>query len=46
MITRTNTKQFETQINNIINYSFGFLDGVQKGKTLFLSGACIIYFFN
>ena len=36
MITRTNTKQFETQINNIINYSFGFLDGVQKGKTLFL----------
>jgi len=36
MITRTNTKQFETQISNIINYSFGFLDGVQKGKTLFL----------
>ena len=36
MITRTNTKQFEKQINNIVNYSFGFLDGVQKGKTLFL----------
>jgi hypothetical protein len=36
MRIRTNTKQFEKKINNIINYSFGFLEGVQKGKTLFL----------
>jgi hypothetical protein len=32
----TNTKSFEKQMNNIVNYSFGFLDGVQKGKTLLL----------
>jgi hypothetical protein len=32
----TNSKQFESQLNNIINYSMGFLDGVQKGKSAFL----------
>jgi len=32
----TNSKQFESQLNNIINYSIGFLDGVQKGKSVFL----------
>ena len=32
----TNSKQFESQLNNIINYSMGFLDGVQKGKSVFL----------
>jgi hypothetical protein len=32
----TNSKQFESQINNIIQYSMGFLDGVQNGKSVFL----------
>lgn len=32
----TNSKQFELQMNNIVKYSMGFLDGVQKGKTVFL----------
>lgn len=32
-----NTKKFEKRMNNIIDYSIGFLDGVQKGKKLFLS---------
>jgi len=31
-----NSKKFKKEMNNIINYSFGFLDGVQKGKTPFL----------
>jgi hypothetical protein len=31
-----NTKKFKKEMNNIVNYSFGFLDGVQKGKTSFL----------
>lgn len=32
----TNSKQFELQMNNIVKYSMGFLDGVQRGKTVFL----------
>jgi hypothetical protein len=32
----TNSKQFESQINNIIQYSTGFLDGVENGKRVFL----------
>lgn len=36
MIIKTNTLNFEKQINNIIQYSVGFLDGAQKGKTIFL----------
>ena len=36
MIARTNTKQFEKQMTNIVDYAVGFLDGVQRGKTLFL----------
>jgi len=32
----TNSKQFESQINNIIQYSMGFLDGVENGKRVFL----------
>jgi hypothetical protein len=32
----TTTKSFEKQMSNIINYSMGFIDGVQKGKTEFL----------
>jgi hypothetical protein len=37
MIARTNTKQFEKQMTNIVDYAVGFLDGVQKGKTKFLN---------
>jgi hypothetical protein len=33
----TNTKSFTKQMNNIVNYSFGFLDGVEKGKSVFLN---------
>lgn len=29
-------RKFKKEMNNIMNYSFGFLDGVQKGKTPFL----------
>ena len=31
-----NNRKFKKEMNNIMNYSFGFLDGVQKGKTPFL----------
>ena len=31
----TNSKQFELQMNNIVKYSMGFLDGVERGKTVF-----------
>jgi hypothetical protein len=31
-----NSKKFKKEMNNIMRYSFGFLDGVQKGKTPFL----------
>lgn len=31
-----NTKSFEKQMNNIVKYSSGFLEGAQKGKTIFL----------
>lgn len=36
MITTFNSKQFKKDMNNIVNYSIGFLDGIQKGKTIFL----------
>jgi hypothetical protein len=36
MRTVYNAKKFKKEMNNIMNYSFGFLDGVQKGKTPFL----------
>jgi hypothetical protein len=36
MITTFNSRQFKKDMNNIVNYSIGFLEGVQKGKTLFL----------
>jgi hypothetical protein len=36
MIITTNTKVFDKQMNNIVQYAFGFLDGAQKGKTVFL----------
>ncbi len=31
-----NSKQFKKDMNNIVNYSVGFLEGVQQGKTVFL----------
>lgn len=31
-----NSNQFKKEMNNIVNYSVGFLEGVQKGKTEFL----------
>ncbi len=31
-----NSNQFKKDMNNIVNYSVGFLDGVQRGKTVFL----------
>ena len=37
MIVTMNSKSFEMQMNNIVNYSFGFLEGVQKGKKVFLN---------
>ena len=36
MRVTTNLKQFESQMNNIVKYSIGFLDGVENGKTIFL----------
>jgi hypothetical protein len=36
MITKFNSKQFKKDMNNIVDYSIGFLDGVQKGKNVFL----------
>jgi hypothetical protein len=36
MRVTTNTLDLEKKIRNITNYSIGFLDGVQNGKTLFL----------
>jgi len=36
VIVRTNTASFNKEMNNIVQYAFGFLDGVQKGKKVFL----------
>lgn len=36
MRTVFDSKQFKKEMNNIVNYSIGFLEGVQKGKTVFL----------
>lgn len=36
MITKFNSNQFKKDMNNIVNYSIGFLEGIQKGKTIFL----------
>jgi hypothetical protein len=37
MIVRTNTTNFNKTMNNVIKYSYGFLDGIDKGKPIFLS---------
>lgn len=36
MITTFNSNQFKKDMNNIVNYSVGFLEGIQRGKTVFL----------
>ena len=36
MQVSVNTKAFEKQLNNIVNYSFGFLEGIDSGKRIFL----------
>ena len=36
MQVKFDNKKFAKQMNNIVNYSFGFLEGVEKGKTVFL----------
>jgi len=36
MIVNTNTLSFTKQMNNIVDYSFGFLEGVDRGKKIFL----------
>lgn len=45
MQVRINTKSFEKKLNNIIEYSFGFLEGAESGKKEFLNdlGKGIIY---
>jgi hypothetical protein len=37
MRVSVNTKSLEKQLLNITNYSIGFLDGANKGKTIFLN---------
>jgi hypothetical protein len=31
-----NSNQFKKEMSNIVDYSIGFLDGIQRGKTIFL----------
>ena len=36
MRTVFNSNQFKKEMNNIVDYSLGFLEGIQRGKTVFL----------
>jgi hypothetical protein len=36
MIVQFDTKRFNQEMSNLVNYSLGFLDGIEKGKKLFL----------
>lgn len=36
MIVSFNFKQFQKTMNNVVEYSYGFLDGIEKGKKIFL----------
>jgi hypothetical protein len=36
VIVTTNTRHFKRTMDNIIDYSYGFIDGVHKGKKVFL----------
>jgi len=31
-----NSAQFKKEMNNMVDYSMGFLEGIQRGKTVFL----------
>ncbi len=35
MIVRTKTQNFEKTMNNVLNYSLGFIDGAEKAKPIF-----------
>ena len=35
MQVKFDNKKFAKQMNNIVNYSFGFFEGAEKGKTVF-----------
>ena len=37
MQVKFDDKKFMKKMNNIVDYSFGFFDGVEKGKTVFLN---------
>lgn len=37
MRVRIDTRSFEKQLNNVVNYSFGFLEGAEAGKKQFLN---------
>lgn len=36
MLVKLNTKLFQKQLDNMVEYSFGFLEGVESGKKIFL----------
>lgn len=36
MLVKLNTKLFQKQLDNMIDYSFGFLEGAESGKKIFL----------
>jgi hypothetical protein len=36
MRARLNSKDFQKKLNNVVDYSFGFLEGAQKGKRVML----------
>lgn len=37
MQVKFDDKKFMKKMNNIVDYSFGFFEGAQKGKTVFLN---------
>ena len=37
MIITANSSSINKQLNNIVNYSFGFLDGIDRGKKIFFN---------
>ena len=41
--TKFNLKQFDKIMNNIVDYSVGFLDGTEKGKNQFLKNESNVF---
>lgn len=35
MLVKLNTKLFQKQLDNMVDYSFGFLEGAESGKKYF-----------